>query len=837
MLRFLFQILLLSLFVTGFPNGPAHADTSLKELRLARQEALATRKENELRELSRELARNLARLEYALDPARDADFSPDNRDGARAARLACAANDQDACRDLARFYRWGSGVFMDEPLAISIYWLGCRDKHLPSCDAFLSISSKFIGFHGSSPAIPVLSDRCAQADGKACRLLAQHYAQENPWGVTPDEELRQTLNQMACDFGDEQVCPNAAELLTEQRRLSRIQDLEDCENGQAKACGRVALTAQSKNLPERRFKYTMRACDLGSEYYCNEASKLISWGRGTQKNPSLAREILARICNEDPAKCAPLASLYENGRLVAADKARAIELYKQSCAAEGTAPNDCADVRRLTFDVFAQDTDALVPSGLRQRFAELREGCAAERADDCARLGQVSSGMTSSQLLSAAGRDLVKLGCQLGDPRACFNRHAYFGSDLERLEYFQKACDAGIGEACVLPILQDTERENREVISELVTRCDEGLGAACATLGNLHADWGNTGQLSLRQDERDPARAWAYHQRACDLPEGHGCDWLGEVTNPARKDTKVTSNYPKGQDMSLAYLENGCRAGNGAACFGLAWDLRSYRQFDKSFDAAVTACELTGDCRLVFEAQIYLDQAGQVAKLGPLGAAMEPNNGKFTPHWHGAVQRMSRSCRSANLVACIELGDALGDRNNAYSTTDEMLFRDQAYYLYEHVCDQGEALGCSRLAEITYVLASVGPEWINLDFENAKTAAIAACEQSLGEACGALAGQFEYGEIYPTNKKKAHELYDKGCQLGHLPSCRGLSELDHLSRQDRLNERLRSCIRGNSGTCISLARYHFENDREIRTEVLRYGCADGAPEACQMLRQ
>ncbi len=105
--------------------------------------------------------------------------------------------------------------------------------------------------------------------------------------------------------------------------------------------------------------------------------------------------------------------------------------------------------------------------------------------------------------------------------------HGVEQDTAKALEYYEKACDLGLGEGgMALGVLyangQDTLRQDYTRAKTYFERaCDLGDGRGCYVLGTIYEDGGIVKQ--------DMSKAKELYGKACDLGSQNGCDAYEEI--------------------------------------------------------------------------------------------------------------------------------------------------------------------------------------------------------------------------------------------------------------------------------------------------------------------
>jgi TPR repeat protein/serine/threonine protein kinase len=263
------------------------------------------------------------------------------------------------------------------------------------------------------------------------------------------------------------------------------------------ASRRPALPPGSAPVPAASAAATERPCSAGAPDDC------------------------ATQCDRGAAEaCYTLALLYEDGRGVAKDLARAATLHEKACDA-GSAAACYASGRLLEM---RKD-----PVAALSRYGQ---GCEKGSAQACNALGRAhSEGLGTAKDVARAKDD------------------------------YQRACDGGYVTACanlgVLYERGDGVAKDPDKARDLYKRaCDDGSApAACGDLAHFYADG-----LTVPEDD---ARAAALYQRACDGGYPAGCGGLGLLLAAGR-------GAPKDSARAADLLQTGCDDGGAAYCAALA---------------------------------------------------------------------------------------------------------------------------------------------------------------------------------------------------------------------------------------------------------------------------
>jgi len=183
--------------------------------------------------------------------------------------------DPAACHLLGDYWE---GIKKDFIKALRIYTTNCDEyKHAHSCHKVAGY--KYIGRvckKDPDEAYDYFSKACQFGYYPSC-LSAGLLDSANPYSESYERK----------------VAPNPAKA---KEAYKRTCDLGEVNGGQAEACHRYAAMfikgtkgACEKNM-EEAFKYSLKACELGSMAGCVNVSMMYAKGEGTEKNPVAAKE-------------------------------------------------------------------------------------------------------------------------------------------------------------------------------------------------------------------------------------------------------------------------------------------------------------------------------------------------------------------------------------------------------------------------------------------------------------------------------------------------------------------------------------------------------------------
>jgi TPR repeat protein len=138
-------------------------------------------------------------------------------------RTDCTQGALDSCDELAEMYAHGEGVAQDEQRATDMRRVACKAGSASAC------------LHGgdTASAVAVLDSECSGGDNMACSRLSS---------IHPDEAMKATPRQKACDAGFAGDCVDLAATLDDPERkkilVDRAAELwgKECQEHYADAC-------------------------------------------------------------------------------------------------------------------------------------------------------------------------------------------------------------------------------------------------------------------------------------------------------------------------------------------------------------------------------------------------------------------------------------------------------------------------------------------------------------------------------------------------------------------------------------------------------------------------
>jgi TPR repeat protein len=296
------------------------------------------------------------------------------KDAAAVYTKACDGGDADACSDLGLLFEQGNGVGEDGARATALFTRACDAGSPLGC---ANLGLLFEGGLGvakdEAHAAALYTKACDAGNTSGCSFLAFLLGEGR--GVAKDEARSMALFTKACDGGDGRSCLNLGSLFERGRGVTKDEAraapfyVKACDAGIMDGCSFLASLLEegrgglAKDEAHAATLYT-RACDAGFAPACSWLGVLFEQGRGVSKEEARAATLYTRACDGsvgqckatpgrvgrrgDPKLCGVgfgpgcrhLGTLFEHGRGVDRDEARAAAAYDRGCALRD--PQSCA---------------------------------------------------------------------------------------------------------------------------------------------------------------------------------------------------------------------------------------------------------------------------------------------------------------------------------------------------------------------------------------------------------------------------------------------------------------------------------------------------------------
>jgi len=649
------------------------------------------------------------------------------------------------------------------------------------------LASDDIEGRGKSPdpkrGLATLEQTCGAKHGASCRLLGFLYVRGRAPAAKDDRKAAQYFAK-GCSYSDLEACVDVGDLAV------RTGDY-----------GKARMAFQ-------------HGCELGSGIACVRDADLLDTGLGGAKDAATAAPLfkkahdkLSPLCpppgtgSADGAACAWLGWIYEHGKGVTKDPAKALTAYRVGCTAgHGEA---CMSLGR-TFDASKDEAGA--------NKAYDRACTDFDNADACQKIGE-RLGMAKQDLLRAF--KLAERGCQL-DPKYCGTLAEFyrlgFGIDakdqVKATANYKKACDNGGLGWCQ----NYGERvADGDGIAKDLTAGIAALEKAC--LGHYFRSCGVGARFLIDKD--DYARALTLAKQGCDDEDGDSCYRVGWLTEAGK------GGIEKNATAAVTHYETSCKLDAPVGCNGLA-NMRyagSGTKEDKpaALDLYKKACE--GNAKELFveackKAGKMLGEGDGVAKdikasLVLYTRACEyraVDTCRMLPTYSvlsgGKLEDITKtldvSCKAGFDEACFAQADALQGSSSESN-------KRQAYEIFKSACERKNDVGCIRQADLL-----ANGTGITKDIAKAEELYKTTCESGYNYACSGL------GNLLLLNKKgeQAYPFYKRACEAGLADGCNGIGYMSYTATgvawniTDAVTYFSKACELGSLSGCANTAELY-----------------------------
>ncbi|NCP10966.1 MAG: sel1 repeat family protein [Sphingomonadales bacterium] len=302
-----------------------------------------------------------------------------------------------------------------------------------------------------------------------------------------------------------------------------------CRKGSAASCARLG-SAFDQGLGDLSAStriavgFYIKACDLGDGGSCAAASRILREGWAEFTDAGLSYQYAARGCETlgNEAACASLGLLHFRGLAPASDSARAIELWRKSCAS-----GEDDGCRLQAGALFYETSDA---ASQKTALPLFEQACGRNLAWGCAGLADAYRGGKAVAQNAAKAETYARKGCL-------------------------DAAGSRVHVCGVLAryLVQSGDRQALNRGELLLDRsCQASEGDACAALAQVGLSRRAGATTTLLE-------AVNYARRGCDLGAILGCTLLARAY---AEGTEVTSNAY----FRIALTERSCALGDQASC-------------------------------------------------------------------------------------------------------------------------------------------------------------------------------------------------------------------------------------------------------------------------------
>lgn len=328
-----------------------------------------------------------------------------------------------------------------------------------------------------------------------------------------------------------------------------------CDAGDADACvawgwsmERAAIEQSRPELYRAAARRYKALCDGESHgTACYDYGTILFNELGVKADPRLGLRRWTQACDlGEPAACSALAKVYRTGLRTAVNIEKAGSFANRACA--GGDPAGCIE-------------QALLVSDTNREQDQRTRACTLGSVDACWEVAAAYFSGERPEPVKGRTRELLELGCDLGDARSCARagQLALNDNDYDHAaERFRSACAVNQVAACdglVQMIL--TDRIDTEVTEEVYafevacSRADNAM--ACSELGLALLD----GDQSLANQPR--ARALLRQSCTDATSPARSCYVLGELYETGR-------GGDRDRTLAAKYYKWACEQGWGQAC-------------------------------------------------------------------------------------------------------------------------------------------------------------------------------------------------------------------------------------------------------------------------------
>lgn len=171
---------------------------------------------------------------------------------------------------------------------------------------------------------------CLLEHAPSCSGLARMYGQTDRG--TSNARVRRAL-ESACSGGEMEACVELGDSASRRRAMELYE--RACDGGHGLGCHKLARHLRRGWMLEQNIAQAVgldeKACELGSVKGCVAAGQAYLFGSGVTQDSERAFQLLDPTCTEEVTEgCVILAKMYEEGIGVTADRARATRYYDMS---------------------------------------------------------------------------------------------------------------------------------------------------------------------------------------------------------------------------------------------------------------------------------------------------------------------------------------------------------------------------------------------------------------------------------------------------------------------------------------------------------------------------
>jgi uncharacterized protein len=401
---------------------------------------------------------------------------------------------------------------------------------------------------GNSPqvALNILQDACDQGLAPACRIAADHLADN----ATIDHAI--ALFDAGCVHGDMSQCESAnglrhkafatevaarctaepadADSCWELGKLLEVEDVDhieihpfdafqvSCIEGNQDACKRMGYYVDRWGVSDDRVVRAttdlLAACHTDDKVHaCVGAAHLMVRLPHRSDEYIQSRQLFMDACTEgEVAGCLGGASRHWVGKAKQLEGPSNLDLATRACDMDS--PEGCNLLGKLYNEK---------RSGLSGAIVAWDKGCKLGSQSACTQVGILLLDRKHPQHKEIKPADQFRSACELGDSEACYRLGILLSpsvkipSDTEAFDLFQKSCDDGYALACErlgeIHLLRKTYFEAEIAAKYLDSACDDRVLEGCALLSKMYRsgngvqkDAGEARKLALKSGNLEPRK-------------------------------------------------------------------------------------------------------------------------------------------------------------------------------------------------------------------------------------------------------------------------------------------------------------------------------------------
>lgn len=261
-------------------------------------------------------------------------------DAVKLLAVACNAGNSLGCGILAFHYGYGNGVREDGDKMALLFKKSCDGGTIGSCSNLALMHIRGQGVTKNfGKGVELFKKSCAAGIGHACRFLGHFHItgaleKDVEKGISYLEKgCSAEPSSRACDYLAD-VILNAEGVKHDPEKAKNIL-VKSCQSGNYSACVDIAFKFDENKIPnakETLSYFSFQCLNRKQSSECNISGLIHSKGIGTDSNPKSAARYYGLACDLDSEwGCNNLATLYSEGRGVVKDWEVSQKYYRKSC--------------------------------------------------------------------------------------------------------------------------------------------------------------------------------------------------------------------------------------------------------------------------------------------------------------------------------------------------------------------------------------------------------------------------------------------------------------------------------------------------------------------------